>query len=210
MFIGEIMKSFIKNVKIFCILSIIISSFFLMGCARVEPCTMEELIGTYKLINYKRAYYTKNENDESVLDREEDLLKSNKIEMFLIITGEEFGYVVYKDKDTNLLIRQVKLKYNYEFEAVNGETVYTDKISTVEYKTLVGKDYEKIQDAWANLGTTKNGKKLNNTHHEYKGFYKTHLYTDYVDYEKVSKEKDLSYIKEKYTVLPQTEEYQII
>ena len=201
----------LKNIFKIAVLSLaIVFSFSAFGCARVQPCTMEELKGTYKLKNYSRSYYKLNEQNERVLDRDEDFLKTKNIEMFLIITGDEFGYIAYKDNDTSLIVREVRLAYNYEYEVVDGQTVYTDKISTIEYRTLSGRNYENINDSWANLGTTNKGQKLNNTHPAYEHGLTNLLYRDYVDFEKVSKDVDLKYIREKYTALPQIEPYQNI
>ncbi len=172
-----------------------------MGCACSQPCTMEELVGTYVLTNYKRVLEPEKEGEEKT---EDDYFKNKNIEMYLVITGNERGYLSYKDDETNLIVRETFIEYNYK---TDDDGNLTNLISTIKYLTCVGTTYDKPQDGWSSIGTTGKGKNLNNNNPKYEGFFKKLLYRDYIDFKKVSNDTDLSYITKTYSSLPQIEPY---
>lgn len=98
----------IAIVIIFCLLI----SVLLCGCT---PEKLENILGTYALTVYTTTKY----GEETV-----DVKAEKEMEAYLVITGKDYGYYVYKDKNTPLFCREVKLEYNKNDE---------DKVTTVTY-----------------------------------------------------------------------------
>lgn len=98
----------IAIIIIFCLLI----SVLLCGCT---PEKLENILGTYALTVYTTSKY----GEETV-----DVKAEKEMEAYLVITGKDYGYYVYKDKNTPLFCREVKLEYNKNDE---------DKVTTVTY-----------------------------------------------------------------------------
>ncbi|MCI5819933.1 MAG: hypothetical protein MRZ86_05055 [Acidaminococcus sp.] len=77
--------------------------------AACNPTTMDKVKGTYKL------------KVNTVGEQATDLIVKNKIEAYLVVTGGESGYFVYKDSSTPLTVKEVKLTYKLNTD--NAEKV---------------------------------------------------------------------------------------
>ena len=100
-----------KKVAIIIIFCLLISIF--LCCCTLEK--LENILGTYVLTVYTTTHY----GEETI-----DVKAEKEMEAYLVITGKDYGYYVYKDKDTPLFCREVKLEYNKNDE---------DKVTTVTY-----------------------------------------------------------------------------
>lgn len=74
------------------------------GCSKKK--TLETTVGTYKLDQYVYDYIL--ETIET-----EDKQKEYGIEAYLIITGDTYGYYVYRDNQTNFDAKEVRLTYKH-------------------------------------------------------------------------------------------------
>ena len=72
-----------------------------------NPDKMENIVGTYKLVVDTRTQY----EQETV-----DNIATYGREAYIVLTGEDYGYYIYKDNDTPLCARKVKLKYTLNDE----------------------------------------------------------------------------------------------
>ena len=81
------------------ILTIILTVFSIGMLAACNPETVEKIKGTYKM----SVNTTGNEDY--------DLISANDIEAYIIVTGSESGYFVYKDVSTPLTVKEVELVY---------------------------------------------------------------------------------------------------
>ena len=94
-----------------------------------NPDKMENIVGTYKLVVDTRTQY----EQETV-----DNIATYGREAYIVLTGEDYGYYIYKDNDTPLSARKVKLEYTLNDEnqvtlisyilgeGVNGKTFNVD------------------------------------------------------------------------------------
>jgi len=96
---------------------VLLASVNLVSCV---PGKMENIIGTYQLTTDTVTEYEK----ETV-----DNIAAYGKESYLVLTGEDTGYYVYKDNDTPAYVREVKLEYS-----VNDE----GKVTSVSYTTGTG------------------------------------------------------------------------
>ena len=81
------------------ILTIILTVFSIGMLAACNPETVENIKGTYKM----SVNTTGNED--------KDLISANDIEAYIVVTGSESGYFVYKDVSTPLTVKEVELVY---------------------------------------------------------------------------------------------------
>lgn len=92
-------------------------SAFLVSC---NPEKMEKIVGTYKLVTDTRTEY-----EQETVD---NIAKYGK-EAYIVLTGKDYGYYVYKDNDTPAFAREVKLEYSKNDK---------DQVTSVSYVLEVG------------------------------------------------------------------------
>ncbi len=105
------MKRKILLVALLVLATAIIAS-VLVAC---NPAEMEKIVGTYKLVTDKTTEYQQ--------DTVDNIEKYGK-EAYIVLTGNDYGYYVYKDNDMAAFARKVKLEY-----AVNDE----NKVTSITY-----------------------------------------------------------------------------
>ena len=163
--------------KILGIISGIIFSLFLVGCS--NGYTMDKVTGTYKLTKYIYDYF-----DSSIKD--EDIKEKNNIEAYLVVTGEKYGYYIYKDNDRKIDAKEVLLTYKYDStdEAKITGIEYSLEISELKYGVPGGfKEALKLDDK--SLYSKTEGSSS-----------KGHYYQR-VEYEKINKDTSLKSLEEK-------------
>ncbi|MGN0796178.1 MAG: hypothetical protein ACI4MT_04400 [Christensenellales bacterium] len=64
-----------------------------------NPATLENIVGTYEI----SVNTTGNEDL--------DLISTNGLETYIVVTGNESGYFIYKDSSTPLIVKEVELVY---------------------------------------------------------------------------------------------------
>ena len=101
--------------------------FTLTSCYVSHPTAMKKLVGTYELTKFTRK--AKDADSEADPD---DLIKEKGIVAYLVITGEEYGYYAYKDNETPLTVKQVKINYEYDDEDITKvrSITYIDGVFT--------------------------------------------------------------------------------
>lgn len=181
--------------KIVCFISFLCLLTLCFSCSRVNEGPMENLIGTYQLTEYYRVMNDETEEKEATRIQ---FFDDKEIEMFLVITGNELGYISYKDNQTTLFIKEVKLEYTYDTEN-------TDYIRSVSYTLANEKEDELIQNGWKNLGFVDSEHSLNISDPKINvsgcgtGNVKfTTEYRDIILFNRVSRDIDTKYIQEKY------------
>jgi len=80
-----------------------------------NPAEIDKIVGTYKLVTDKTTEYQQ--------DTVDNIEKYGK-EAYFVLTGDDYGYYVYKDKDMTAFARKVKLDYT-----VNDE----NKVTSITY-----------------------------------------------------------------------------
>lgn len=134
----------------------------------------EDVVGTYKLVTDTRTVY----GEDTV-----DNIKKHGKEAYLVITGKDYGYYVYKDNSSPVIAREVKLEYSYNeegnisllgFITGEGEKRYSFNVDARQKVSLISR--------WPSASR----------------------YIDAYDiqYDKVDKSTDLSYVKKVYADLP--------
>ena len=111
-----------KAISIVLVLAIACS--FAVLLASCNPDTIENVVGTYKM----SVNTTGNE--------EYDLITANGIEAYIVVSGNETGYFVYKDVSTPLTVKEVALEYIQNNNQKVTQIGITDKQGWVE--TRVG------------------------------------------------------------------------
>lgn len=112
---------FLRNLTIVAILiSLCIS---ISACYVIESASMDEIIGTYELTQYYVDYPT-----------DQDEYDANCIEelgwkAYLVITGTNRGWYVFKDNDTEPIAVEVALTYEYDQENPSNIAYVTFKDS---------------------------------------------------------------------------------
>lgn len=161
------------------------------ACARVDAGKMDRLVGTYQLTKYRRKFSGK--------DEEIDFLETRDITAYLVIDGTEFAYVAYRDNETELSCRQVRIEYEYEKD---DNDILTDKIKTVllKYSDYDSKDPSQCLGR-AHLGFVKSSSTLNVS--GLSNWARNPLRiesTDSMELKKKNKAKDLSYVEKQLGV----------
>lgn len=106
------------------------------GCSFVKAQKMEDVIGTYHLTNYKIT--------DAETDKVTDCIVEKGYEVYLVVTGTEKGFYVFKDNQTEQpWYKEVWLSYEYDTED-------SSKVSQVGYGFS---QYEKDE---YHFGVTKN------------------------------------------------------
>lgn len=169
----------------------------LCGCIthNIKAGPMKDLVGTYKLATYDvTPDATEETADLSYEERTHNYLDERGIQAYVIITGTDSGYYLYKDNQTDWWCESISLSYSYE---TDDEGNVTDKIREVEFDThLSGASYTPGQGR-ESVGFNNKKHNLNYTHHSYHGKWIEIKDTTKVVYEKVSKDTTLGYVQEK-------------
>lgn len=165
---------------------------FACGCYRIDPGTMDELKGTYQLTKYSRSYPS---SSGTV-----DLIEEKEITAYLIVNGSEYGYVVYRDNETELLCNCVRMTYIYSTDDPN-------EIERIEY-SVAGTAEHPIADH-GDFGFVAKEKKLNQQLPYIVWENKTFVtkYTDNKEYTRVSKDTDFSYVEKQLGKVPAYPDY---
>lgn len=135
------------------ILSILILVFGLSLFTSFTACTpdkMEKIVGTYKLVTDTRTKY----QQETV-----DNIEKYGREAYIVLTGGERGYYVYKDNETPAFAREVKLEYYKNdkgqvstvcYMLKTGEKSKTFNVDSKKDVSLVSRWYSanKLMDAY--------------------------------------------------------------
>lgn len=146
-------------------------SLFLVSCKAGKK---EDVVGTYKLVTDTRTVY----GEDTV-----DNIKKYGKEAYLVITGKDYGYYVYKDDSSPVIAREVKLEYSYNeegnislvgFITGEGERTNSFNVNAMQKVSLISRwpSASKYIDAYD------------------------------IQYDKVDKSTDLSYVKNVYADLP--------
>lgn len=139
-----------------------------------NPDKMENIVGTYKLVVDTRTQY----EQETV-----DNIATYGREAYIVLTGEDYGYYIYKDNDTPLCARKVKLEYT-----LNDENQVT-LISYILGEGVNGKTFNvDSRDRIALISRWPSASKIIDAYD--------------VRFNKVSDKTDLSTVKEAYGELP--------
>lgn len=97
----------LKLLSVMLVLTLLVSTVF--GCSVVKARKMEDVIGTYRLTNYKITDAETKEVTDCIVDR--------GYEVYLVVTGTDKGYYVHKDNNTEQpYYREVWLSYEYDDE----------------------------------------------------------------------------------------------
>ncbi len=158
---------------------LIFSTIFATGCYIIKGVKMKDLVGTYELTHYSAKT---------------DLLAEREIKLYMVIKSDGSGYYVYKDKNTELYASE--MRFSFETNAEDSS-----KYDYVHAQFTLNEDAVKFGI---------NGKNLNHQTIKWKplewGKPLERDYTIDVDFNKVSKKTDLSYVKEQldanFTALP--------
>lgn len=81
---------------------LILGCMLVMTLVSCKPAKMEKIIGTYELVTDTVTRY-----QQDMVDH----IATYEREAYIVLTGEEIGYYVYKDKDTSVCVREIKLEY---------------------------------------------------------------------------------------------------
>ncbi len=115
-----------------------------------KPAKMKYVVGTYKLVKHTVTKYEQGT---------EDIIEKLNKEEYLVVTGKDKGWYVYKDKDTPIEAKEVKLSYyntdKGELNSISFVTDNNDKSKSVrvdfrEEKSLISRwsTATKINDAY--------------------------------------------------------------
>lgn len=94
-----------------------ITASVLVAC---NPAELEKIVGTYKLVTDTRTEYQQDTVDYIARDGRE---------AYIVLTGTDYGYYVYKDNDTAAFARKIKLEYYKNDE---------NKVTSITYVLGVG------------------------------------------------------------------------
>lgn len=107
--------------KLFIVVSVIIATMIIAAVfVACTPEKLEKIVGTYELTIDTYTQY-----EQETVDR----MKEYGKESYLVVTGEKYGYYVYKDKDTPAYAVVVGMEYSKNDEG---------KVTSVSYWTEVG------------------------------------------------------------------------
>ncbi len=158
---------------------LIFSTILATGCYVIKGVKMRDLVGTYELTRYSAKT---------------DLMAEREMKLYMIINSDGSGYYVYKDKDTKLYAS--KMSFNFEtnaedsskYDYVHAQFNFHDE--AVKFGVF-GKNLNFQTIKWKPIEW---GKPLEQD------------YTIDVDFNKVSKKTDLSYVNDVFdtnlTALP--------
>lgn len=155
------------------------------SCSASKARKMKDVVGTYKLTRYERVM---NDADNSIGKEATriDLLAQEGIELYFVVTGEDIGYISYKDNTTELYAREVKITYSYDTE--NPELV-----GQVGYESAITYNAKMLKDRISQFGYMAKGLNYTLPNNIFK-----REYTDHFNFKQVSKDTDLSFITKTY------------
>lgn len=174
-----------KTISVLLIIAVIATFLLsLTACYVSKPDTMEHLVGTYHL-----AFYTRKPKDAPAETEPTDMIKEKGITAYLVVKSDGNGYFVYKDNDTPVYAKSVKIDFTFDSEDAERvkEIRYTDGL-TDKGDGYPGKGRETL-----GLNFGKKDKKLTYTMPAVFG----RDFSQTVRYEKVSDATDLSYASAK-------------
>ena len=145
--------------------------YFLGACGKqVDGKKMNDLKGTYKM---NTCIKEGEENEE-----ERDLLQKNSIYCWVVITGDEYGYIVYRDKENYVITTyEFALGYAYGDPEEGGDPNRIYGVGFFDYEHYEDK---KEEDALLALEVPGKGNSLSGTKTHYKYDWQSH--TDIIDY----------------------------
>lgn len=169
---------------------LLLCALFQGGCYLTNSQKMSDVKGTYLLTTYKRTEkHYENIKEDKIVTTVTDEIENRGLVRYLVISGENKGYYVYKDNETPAYTYEIQLNYQADEED-------SGKYNYVGYKSLSETD-------WSNLGITKNS--LN----EYRPALCSKLFGQEVSqygyerrWEKVDDATDLSYVQAQLGDMP--------
>ena len=176
-----------KKIKLASIaLSLLLGITAFSSCMVINSQKMKNVKGTYQLTNY--TYTPKHERKANYTPNTIDYIADRGYEVYLVITGENKGYYVHKDNETEAYSTVVDLSYEYDTED-------SSKVSYVQYRTSV----ETVSGAeWNRFGVTKDALNYSLPAFDYTElFTKRPMRSESISksWKKVDKATDLSYVK---------------
>ncbi len=114
------------------------------GCYVQQVQPMKNVKGTYKLTTYTKTEKNKNESG-TVVETKTDLVATDEIAAYLVVTGEETGYYAYQSNTVSAHLVEIAFSYEADEEE-------TDKYGFVSYQALLPMEIE-----FTRLSITKNG-----------------------------------------------------
>ena len=174
------MKRYIKLFSSLLVLCLM--SFTLVSCYVSKPAAMSKLIGTYSLVKYT---YKESEAEGDPTDK----IKEEGIVAYLVITGEDYGYYVYKDSSSEVIVQKVKVTYVYD----EDEPELVKEITYDNGLSIASTPFPGCGKEVLGLNFRMFSKTLNNTYNAVFG----RKFTQSVSYKKVSSKSDLSYASKK-------------
>lgn len=158
---------------------------------RVNAGTLDELAGTYKLVEYTM---TPDEGDQI------NMLQEKNIEAYIVVGKDGYGYYAYKDKETDLWYDTIKIAYTVDDEnsSLYRGIEYTRGLNVVSSKNdYPGRGKE-------NMGFTKDNQSLNysilNTKVKINGKELGNDFKSYIRYEKISNETTAATMESKLSI----------
>lgn len=159
------------------LITLLIASFVLsisIGLVACTPAKMGDILGTYKLVTDTSTAY----QQETV-----DNIETYGRTAYLVVTGKDMGYYLYKDNDTEAYVREVKLEYSKNDEnEVTSVTFITGEGEKQKSLHVDVKSKTMLVSRW-NSAT-----KLINAYN--------------IEYERISEKTDLSTIKKDFGDVP--------
>ena len=177
-----------------CAVLLALMCFTLTSCYVSHPTAMRNLTGTYELTKFTRK--AKDADSEADPD---DYIAQKGIVAYLVITGEDYGYYVYKDNETPVTVKQVKILYEYDSEDIS-------KVKSITYNDGVYENGTKYPGAGSELlGVNFRlfKRELNYSFQAVLG----NKFAQSVIYKKANKATDLKYVEKKLGSLPAVVDY---
>ena len=131
--------------KVIFFLNLLILCFIITSCGKNS---VKDIKGTYELSLYTYDYYKTDIPDK-------DIMKEKGIKAYLIITGNEYGYAIYSDKEREIDAKEVFLTYKYDSNNSLKGVEYSLEISELNYgipggyKESLSFDDEKLTSKWS-------------------------------------------------------------
>ena len=185
------MKNFKRMLSAIILAALVVS---LAGCYTVSAQKMKTVQGTYKLEHY--TYTPKYERKEGYTPRTFDYIEDAEYQYkdYLVITGSGTGYYVHKEAGSPAYVKEVTLSYEYDDE----------DSSKVEYVIFNDALTVNSDSGLNRLGVTKNSLNYTKAAFDYSELItKKPMRSEAlsVRWTKVSRDTDLSYVKEQLAEL---------
>ncbi len=167
-----------KLKHIFTAMAVALCMVFAVGCYRIDAQKMDKVKGTYKLTTYTRT-----DGDTDVVT---NYITDRGFETYLVVTGTGKGYFAHKDNDMAAYATEVLLTYEYDEEK-------TSHVSYVSYQDSVNSS----RLPHTNFGVAKDVLNYSRPVLKTHSTWLNNLDGFTLRWEKVSKDTDLSYVREK-------------